>query len=572
MTGLVVSAPGLAPQAPADWYSVRLAASKSYPFFIEHVAKNDAIRSRYGFHRQMADFISCPRAKRKPIRMVLAPRTFLKSTYCSLLHSIWLLMLNPEETILLMHGIADKAEEYVGEIHSIISDDTESSGMLRWIAPDVFGDDPRRDIRMETGILTVKRRRGGKTPSILAAGERSSIAGLHFSRYKFDDLVNDANYKTEAARLSTIECFQIAMGTRKGDDSLVDIADTIYHPNDLTQWIQNPDNKVAKLLEVWQRDCWYEGPRESGDGNYAPGEASEWPEKRSVDFLLEQQTLLGPAQFSQQFLLHPSAEGARLFKLEWVRRYQQRISEEENAGGEPRVILPGTDEEDVERRAWEYVMAIDAVSKGEKATDRACILAGAWNDLGQLYLLDVFYDRPSPSAFFDLIYEWYLRWNPKVMFFEDTGAMAYVHEDLLRDMKERKASYPIFTPKRYGGSRGGQKQGRIEAIEPFAAEGKLFAPDDRKWAAPLSEIEGYRLGQKDQRDDFLDTLSDLVRHPRHPISPDKVREAERALHAVGDAAHARLRGITIGGMRGMVRESSRGRRGAYNPYGNFLPQ
>lgn len=558
------SIPGVDCTAP-DPYPVRLACVRDFAFFEKFVMAQTAVDSRYGFHRDLCNRVARPRRQRKTVEMFLAPRGFLKSTIGNLDHSIWSLLVDREERILWVCGTEAKTISYFLEVTQKITDG-ETSAKLRWMAPDVFGTMPSKDLKIEKDRLFVLRKPGEKVPSILCLGERSGTSGFHHSLYKFDDLVNDENYQTELARSSAIQKFRDVMGTRRGYKSRVDIFDTIYHPQDLTQWIQDPKNGIVGMLDVWSRSCWYDGPKPDGSGAYAPGEESWWPEERPVEYLMEQKALLGPSSFAQQYLMVPSAEGARLFDPQWVRQYDQRWSDIENPGGESKLILPGDGDDEVEPRAWRNVMAIDAVSKGERATDRACLLAGAWNDLGELYLCDVYYDRPAPSDFFEMIYAWWLKWNPDVMFMENVGAMAYVNEDLLRDMKARGVSYPLMAPKRYGGSRGGGKLGRIEAIEPFAADGKLYVPRDRKWAAPLSEIEGYRIGQKDQRDDFLDALSDIVRHPRVPLSHERVRSVERLMHSTTDAATLRLKGVIKYGGRTGVRESARGGHRVYNPY------
>lgn len=530
---MIVSAPGLSPQREADWRPVRLAAVKSFPFFLKHVVGDfygtpNSIDSQYGFHRDLAEFISRPRAVRKDVALVICPRGFLKSTYCTILHSIWSLLVDPNETIMIMHGIEKMATTYFEEMWRVIT----RSSVLKWIARDIFGADPARDLEVKDYTLRVKCSRGDKVPSVSCYGMKSTTAGHHYSLYKLDDLVNDSNFETPEGIDVPKKKFTAVMNTQRGMRSRVDVMDTVYANDDLTQFLQDPAGLWADSIDVFHRRWYVEsrpawGPvRLKPDGSeFQPGEESWWPEVKPVAFI-EKRKKIGPVAFAQQFLCEPAIMGARLYRKEWIQRYPLSLGD----GEEP--ILPGSelDETDRARRSWRIDMSLDAIAGDSKtqSKDRACILVGARNDLGQLWLLDIFYGRPDNADWYESVHRFYCKWRPQRMPMEQVGVSTALYRALDEDGRRRGVRYPLGKSRRDGGGAGSSsKMKRAQAIQGFLERGELFVPEGELWEEPLREIVSYQYGIKEQRDDFIDCVFDLWDLPR-PASPSKVAATEQA--------------------------------------------
>jgi hypothetical protein len=530
---MIVSAPGLGPQREADWRPVRLAAVQSFPFFVEHIVgdfygRENSINSRYGFHRDLAEFISRPRSARKDVTLVICPRGFLKSTYCTILHTIWTLLVDPDETVMLMHGIEKMANSYFEEMWRIIT----RCPQLKWIAKDIFGADPARDLEAKDNTLRVNCKRGDKVPSVSCYGMKSTTAGHHYSLYKLDDLVNDSNFETPDGIDMPIKKFQAVMNTQRGMRSRVDVMDTVYANDDLTQHLQDPAGLWADSIDVFHRRWYVEsrpawGPvRLKPDGSeFAPGEESWWPEVKPVEFI-EKRKKIGPVAFAQQFLCEPAITGARLYRKEWVQRYALSL----NDGEEP--ILPGSeqDETDRARRTWRIDMALDAISGGTTSAskDKACILVGARNDLGQLWLLDLFYARPDNADWYETVHRFWCKWRPQRMPMEQVGVSAALYRALDEDGRRRGARYPLGKSRREGGGVGqSSKTKRAQAIQSFLERGELFMPEGPLWDGPMREITSYQYGIKEQQDDFIDCLYDLWDLPK-PSAPSQQAAAEAA--------------------------------------------
>jgi hypothetical protein len=544
---VTIAAPGLSPQAgrAPDWRPVRKAAVASFPFFIEHIIRDFygrelAINSRYGFHRDMAGFISRPRSERKDVALVMAPRGYLKSTICTNLHSLWSLLVDPDETIMIMHGVERMAQSYFEEIERIIF----RCGWLRWIAKDIFGADPAKDLESKDYTLRVNCRRGDKVPSLSCYGMNSATAGHHYSLYKLDDLVNDSNYDTPEGIEKPIKKFCAVMNTMRGTRSRVDVMDTVYANDDLTQFLQDPKGQWSTSIDVFHRRWYVEsnvawGPRRlKPDGTeFAPGEESWWPEVKPREWI-EGRKRIGPVAFAQQFLCEPAVDGARLFRKEWLPRYPLSVDEHDN------VVLPGSewDESGAERRTWRIDMALDGVAK-EKASqskDVACILVGARNDEGELYLLDVFYQRPNEEDWYETVHRFFCKWRPKRMPMEDVGVSAVLYRALEQDGKRRGVKYPLYPSRRDGsGVSASSKLKRAQALQGFLQRGECKIPEGELWEGPIRELVSYQYGIKEQRDDFLDCLFDLWDLPTPP-SPSRVAATEAAWSS-GVAWHPRMR-------------------------------
>ena len=534
MTGLVVSAPGLPPQRGADPYPVRLAAVKDFSFFVRHViddfyGKRKSIDSRMGFHEDLARFISRPRSQRKAATLVICPRGFLKSTYCTILHSLWALLVDPDETIMVMHGIEKTAFLYFDEIARIAT----TSPVLRWIAPDIFGQDPSRDLEIRDHTMRVICPRGDKVPSISCFGMNSTTAGNHYSLYKLDDLVNDTNYETPDGIDTPIKKFTAVMNTERNINCRVDVMDTVYANDDLTQWLQNPDGKWAEDVDIFHRRWYVEsrapwGPtRLKPDGSeYQPDEESWWPEVKSLAFIGKKKRTTDPVAFAQQFLCEPAIDGARLYRREWVKRYPLGFDDLEMP------VLPGSaaDESGAERRSWRIDMALDAIAAeaSTRSKDKACIVVGARNDLGELWLLDLYYDRPTNADWYDTVHRFWCRWRPQRMPMEQVGLTTALYRSLDEDGRRRGVRYPLHPSRRDGGGHGTlAKTKRAQAIQGFIQRGELFMPEGELWTGPMREIESYQYGIKEQRDDFIDCIFDLWDLPK-PAPPSRVAAAESA--------------------------------------------
>lgn len=530
---MIVSAPGLSPQRAADPHPVRLAAVRSFPFFVRRIVAgpsggdgNECIDSRYGFHRDLANFISRPRHQRKEASLVICPRGFLKSTICTILHPIWCLLVDAEESTMIMHGIEKKAQSYFAEIERTIC----KSPLLSWIAPDVFGKDPAKDLDWKEHTLRVLTKRTDKVPSIACFGMNSSTAGHHYTLYKLDDLVNDANYQTPAGIEQPITKFQDVMMTQRDMRARVDVMDTVYANDDLTQWLQDPENGWRDGLDIFHRRWWVQNgqpwqgaPVFGPDGEpFKEREESWWPEVKPVEFIRRHER--NKIKFAQQFECEPAVDGARLFRKEWIREYAPSYEGDE-------VVLPGgpLDESGAEKRNWRIDMTLDAIAaESGDSKDKACILVGARNDLGELWLLDLFYDRPDNADWYDTVHAFWCKWRPKSMPMEQTGVSSALYRALAEDGKRRNARYPLTKARRAAGGRGSSaKMTRAESLQSFVSAGMVYMPEGEKWKGPRREITAYQYGIKEQQDDFLDCLFDLWDLSKPPPL-SKIAQAERA--------------------------------------------
>lgn len=194
--------------------------------------------------------------------VVRMPVGFSK-TYCMGLETVWLLGNSSKYTDrgAVISATAGQAEKPLG----MVADYIKTSAELGLVFPDLQPSTNVRDPWTQTKI-TVERPPGIRDPSLSAIGVEGALPGARLSWILVDDILDDENTATPAAREKVIRWFfNTVLGRRDVKGSKIVVTNTPWHPEDLTYKLEEAgwptlemevfgDIRIANADEEWDSD------------------------------------------------------------------------------------------------------------------------------------------------------------------------------------------------------------------------------------------------------------------------------------------------------------------------------
>jgi hypothetical protein len=447
-------------------------------------------------------------AQRKKDVVILLPRGHLKSKLMAL-KTVWELTREPSETILYVSATIKLAEKQLFMMKKIMESaiynkywpdmiNPDEGKRERWAATEIAIDHP---VRMQQGI---------RDPSVMAAGLKTNITGLHFTRIKFDDVVVPDNAYTEDGREKVRNALsQIA--SIQDPDSPTDAAGTRYHPRDqydtfLKQKVEKYDEESGELLEeeyLWdsymrvvEEDgvfLWPRARRES-DGKYFGFNANVLA---TIKAKYEDRT-----QFFAQYYNNPNDPSGASIKKNKFQYYDRKHLKEEDGrwwiGDIPLAVFAG----------------IDFAYSLRRKADASCVVTIGVTPQSQYYILDIYrFKSGRIKEYFDAIKASYEKWGFRKLRAEITAAQSVI----VRDLKENyivpqgmNLSIDEHSPSRHIGS----KDERIAAtLEPKYDNLQIW----HYLGGETSALEDELTMAKPPHDDIKDALTaaiDIASPPR----------------------------------------------------------
>lgn len=463
--------------------------------------------------------------------LFLYPRGHLKTTVCTVAHSIQWILNYPNVRILLTSA----TEELTRQIAPTIRDQFIQNENLRFLFPDICP--PSRDGKVpEMGNLyqfTIPARDnnnrllgpGGKEPTLLATTVGSAITGYHGDVFKCDDMVEKINSSSQNGIADVIR-HAGAMGdllekyNSTSDQPLtgwVDMVGTPWDFSDLYQVIRNDQEarKEKGLVPSWNL-CIVPATRNWPQGPFL------WPQRMGYAALkkIEDDPTKGPSQLSAQYLLNPIQIGAGLIddpsNLFWMPQQEM----DARIGG---VILRGRLD----------LAGMDSGSAKGTDNDYTCLSVAGFKD-GLLMVPWMRYGREPIEGVVEWIFSAFAKYPQMVELRIERASGANPLESWLRrEMAERGKWLPITFETRTNKE---SKVNRIKALRPWFMDRKialstfLSAPVPRGMgygSLILNEIKGF---PKYRHDDFLDTLSDHMLNNKGGVSGAVAQTTTTATH------------------------------------------
>lgn len=328
----------------------------------------------------------------------------------------------------------------------------------------------------------------GSPDPVTVVGLGGSITGRGGNLIILDDAVkNREEAYSEVYREKTWQAFSADLMTRRNAPAaIVVVLMTQWHLDDIAGRIlyQMGHDPTFPRFERLVFPARKDGP----DGwDYL------FPEQFPPEWYDEQRATLGPTMAAALLDCAPVGEGNRMFKPEWFNTFQR---------------APDADSMNV------YILIDSANAKRKESDFTVMEVWGLCRD-GNYYLLDAIRDRLDLAGRTEALFNLVERWQPKMVFWEQVGAMSDV-QHVRGEMDARGWHFPITELRQ-----SVPKQDRIGWLVPFYEAGRIWMPDrllrQREDGANYDFVRDYQVDEyatypASRHDDMIDCAANL-RHP-----------------------------------------------------------
>jgi len=436
---------------------------------------------------------------RHPYTLWLAPRLHLKTSIWTEGEALWVAISHPNVRRCIISANLELAVAMLANIRMY----TLTKEVFRWLFPEYCIDLAPKDVARRCKDLTerldfpcAERRIGAKEGSIEVLSVGSSKVSKHYDILHFDDAENDENVTTLDRRNKLWAWFQNAYSLRHSPKtSLMRLLGTIWHADGIYMRIINKERKRREYLKsegekvvptwlIYRRSIIEPAPE--GEGDNIAGKTNVrpiWPErfgKREIDDLLEQN---GSYIFGCQYLLEPVSPENAIFKRDQIRFI-------------PFYEIP------------DHVvnfMAID-LATGKKDGDFSVVTVASFDDLGRMYVREVYRERMNPSDLLEKIYSMIDKWKPLRVGIETVTFQEVIANEYKKHAISQGRNVPWVEMKR-GKT---EKSRRFLALQPRVERGDFLVEEGIQnvdWL--VEEMTTFSLTHDPVHDDILDTLADL---------------------------------------------------------------
>jgi predicted phage terminase large subunit-like protein len=450
-------------------------------------------------------------------RLILDPRSHLKTTINVQSHTIQWILNYPDIAILITQSNIDKSVAVVGEIKKHFT----QNPVFRELFPEHCPHRAINDWGTKAEFTTESRARKitRRESTVQAASIDKGLAGYHFDVMKFSDIVDPTNVKTKMMIKQVIAGFYMMENLLVSPEYWIDVEGTRYTHSDLygkliEQWEQE---RLAKeeheytihvrsgWQKIWARELIEKGekplytPDKLDLPNYKGEDGHEvpiWPEDNEgvVRFTYKKYMKMkekDPYIFSCQQMNNPigGIGGLEIFPI---------------TDSRPRFITP---EQFRNVRIVGTEVVVDTAETTAEGSDYTAITVGSWDAYGRLYVRQIMHGKWTPDVVCRNIIAAAQFYRAQEVKIEETSFVRGLMPTLQRYMQLRNAWLPIKLIKRDNQT---AKTERIQyTLQPWYKEGLIVFLTDITPAArvyALKELKEFPLGD---HDDILDTLADF---------------------------------------------------------------
>ena len=395
-----------------------------------------------------------------PGRMcVLQPRETYKTTFWTVTLAIWILVNNPNASILIMSAIEKNAVDMLRQIKGIF----ERCERFRQMFGDFVG------APWGTNEITVKPRTtlNSKEPSIMATGKGSIITSKHFDVIILDDIVSSVDRDSAAERQATLHCFQDVFDILKKDVGQLIIPGTRWHKQDLYAHIvqlnvTTPDSFKMLITPAKEKD---------GRLNF-PTILSEAKLKDLREVKVGSDGV-DISQYFAQYQLDPLSEQEQIFKTFHYHDINKFTFSNFISFVDPALSVKTT-------ACFSAIITLGRIAAGEFKGRWFVVVANIKKRNATTLITDIIASHKLISGLYRNAQGVPL---PHDMFIEDNGFQALLGDDVSRKALEGDYRLPIV-----GRTTTTKKETRIASIEPAVSQGFIIFRHDFNTAP-----DGYRL-------------------------------------------------------------------------------
>ena len=411
---------------------------------------------------------------------VLLPRSWLKSTVCSIAYPIWRACRDCNVRILLVQNSATNAEAKLKSIRQ----QWEGNELLRALFPELL---PQTSETWTSKSLCLRRTRPNNENTFEAAGRGTQLTGRHYNLIVEDDTVApDKDEWTEDNVLPVKEDIGQAIGFHHSCIPML-----VEAKNDQilvvgTRWFQ-----VDLLSWVGEKEPWYvtyERAVREKDGKPSADGVVTWPEKFDEETLEGIEQSMGPYLFACLYLNNPLRAEDMIFQPGWFDYYEH-----------------------VDPRYLEIYITIDpagnpknSVAKKKKNDYNVIMVAGRHMYSGLIYVMEYVEFKGGPGELVQKLFAYVARFGDRLV---KVGVEAVAYQESLEyifslEMAQRKVWFELVLIKHSGARGSMKKEYRIRSLQPLVRAGtiKFKATHGRL----IGQLATFPLGAND---DLADALS-----------------------------------------------------------------
>ena len=467
-------------------------------------------------YKTFKEFSSIKNYIDKKERLLLVPRGGFKSTMNMADCVQWTISF-PEITILVLSGVLSLANKFVGEIkgHFTLEEGgSDFAGLFvekKNFRPRTMDDgtpflfqalfaehciplDDGKASEFQTPAVSNRQ----KEPTVFSASIEQSLTGFHVCVLKLDDVVTNENSLT-VERLKAV-------------NKQVSINQAMLHPygfyDKIGTWYDSEDTygqdiKAMKMYEeegeicpmkIYIRPCWWpnEAARKAGkiEDEMTKADYDLW---FNVEGQLTYEFLYHKKKTDPYFAIKYLNDPTQMHVIKFPR--EMLIRKTVNA-----VEVPGT---------GMIVTCVDTAYSTKSWADYTVIVTALISQ-GRFYIIDMSRGRYDEYTLPAMIAATALKWKPKRVCIEETGAMKYIQREVYREMDKLKCRAPIELVPLGQGSKKNSKQMKAGPVLRFLGDDRLKFVNTCPGLEDLYEELSKFGTAASTHDDIVDALAILV--------------------------------------------------------------
>ena len=447
-------------------------------------------------------------------KLIVLPRSFLKSTLACIKLPIWLALSNPNVRVLIACNIIDNAMNHLRTIKHIFERNTLFRHLYPELVPDI------RKVQWSDHAVTVRRTGGYGEATFTAAGVGVNIVGTHYDVVIMDDILTAKKDDVTGDELAPSQLdIDRAIGWYKLAISLFDTPSkgltfyigTRWAVHDVIDHILEFDKSFAPYIQ----------------NVYVKGTKAEpvYPERFNQKALDQIKMRQGPYIYASQYLLNPLPIEKMVFKPEYIQYFDR---------------LP------FNASYWIYTYVDPAISSKKDACNTAIITIARTSD-NKIYVIECIRKKGmSVNELAKEIFAVHKRYKPRLIGIESVAYQEAIGKHLREQMREKNYFLNVRddTP-----TRDAPKDARIRGMQPrFAAKAVWIKSYMNGLETELLEYQGV---ERSRYVDAIDALAGAIKISSCPPPPVVTQE---------------LKGITMGS----ILDELRSKLGHKLPFGKVL--
>lgn len=492
-------------------------------FLAKFVLGFDRLQAR--LHAPLAYAWQCPdgveltRGPAGLFRWATMPRGHLKTTLLTIAWSVFLLLRDPDERILIYSANYTIAKKIFGLVRALLEGRGEQGEFFLDCFPELRTSKAQRE-KWAENALTIPRPTPYTDASLECSGIGALITGSHFTTENVDDVVGRLENKEQMTKI---------LDTLDNLTPLLDSLETGKRRMACTPWGFWDPASYAEGTEpeaLVARRCMFEEPDPEAFQGVRP--VTNWQEFSEDKLIfkwrpsmartvLQAQKLAkrSPYFMSCQYFCFPRAEGTIGFRAEWFRSFVRRGDTLVEIGSD------GREGRKVPLAACNVFITVDPIGGDKRGahgpldpnrapsmdTDYCGIAVVAVSEDNMWYVLDVRRERYNDDEFVDVIFDLVAYYKPRTVAIEGTAGQRHIFKGFLDAWRRGR---PHFVLGEWSGGQASKPE-RIRGLIPKVSEGFLLFRTD----APAKIQEGIdgllqELLERDRHDDAKDALSAML--------------------------------------------------------------